>query len=123
MFSPAEQLLTILTDQSIYQTNGLCHDFCIDEYAFAITQGNSCWCSNYVPSKSTQDDVAACDSPCPAWPDEMCGGDNLFGYVSLINIQPSGTQGPSSSSSTSTSTSTTTTKVSHLSSCICLVFM
>lgn len=97
-------------NQSIYQTNGLCHDFCVDEYAFAITQGKSCWCSNYVPEKSTQDEVSSCDDPCPAWPEEMCGGPNLFGYVSLINIAPSGTQGPSSSSSTSTSTSTTETE-------------
>ncbi|RSL71583.1 hypothetical protein CEP54_001240 [Fusarium duplospermum] len=86
-------------NSSIYQTNGLCHDFCIDDYAFAITQDKLCWCSNYVPSKSTQEDTSKCDIPCPAWPSENCGGDGLYGYVSLGNVLPSGTQGPSSSSS------------------------
>ncbi|KAM0435935.1 hypothetical protein ACHAPT_002827 [Fusarium lateritium] len=86
-------------NSSIYQTNGLCHDFCIDEYAFAITQDKLCWCSNYVPSKSTQEDTSKCDIPCPAWPSENCGGDGLYGYVSLGNVLPSGTQGPSASSS------------------------
>ncbi|KAJ3522413.1 hypothetical protein NM208_g12870 [Fusarium decemcellulare] len=85
-------------NSSIYQTNGLCHDFCIDDYAFAITQDKLCWCSNYVPSKSTQEDTSKCDIPCPAWPSENCGGDGLYGYVSLGNILPSGTQGPSASS-------------------------
>ncbi|KAM5369693.1 hypothetical protein ACJZ2D_008840 [Fusarium nematophilum] len=93
-------------NQSIYQTNGLCHDFCIDDYAFAITQVNSCWCSNYVPSESTQDDVTACDIDCPAWPSEKCGGDGLYGYVSLGNVLPSGTRGPSSSATEAPSPTT-----------------
>lgn len=107
-------------NSSIYQTNGLCHDFCIDDYAYAITQDKLCWCSNYAPSKSSRSDNSKCDTPCPAWPDEVCGGDGLYGYVSLGNIEPSGTQGPSASStktkeeettstSTSTSESSTTT--------------
>ncbi|RSL77168.1 hypothetical protein CEP51_009299 [Fusarium floridanum] len=87
-------------NSSIYQTNGLCHDFCIDDYAFAITQDKLCWCSNYVPSKSSQVDTSDCDTPCPAWPSENCGGDGLYGYVSLGNVLPSGTQGPSSSKTT-----------------------
>ncbi|KAJ4326275.1 Cell wall integrity and stress response component 4 [Fusarium piperis] len=86
-------------NSSIYQTNGLCHDFCIDDYAFAITQDKLCWCSNYVPSQSTQEDTSKCDIPCPAWPSENCGGNGLYGYVALGNVLPSGTQGPSSSSS------------------------
>ncbi|KAH7143816.1 hypothetical protein EDB81DRAFT_507664 [Dactylonectria macrodidyma] len=92
---------------SIYQTNGLCHDFCIDDYAYAITQLNSCWCSNYAPAKSTQEDVSDCDTPCPAWPAEDCGGDGLYGYVSLGGVMPSGTQ-DASSSSTSEAQPTTT---------------
>ncbi|KAM5345278.1 hypothetical protein ACJ41O_011140 [Fusarium nematophilum] len=101
-------------NQSIYQTNGLCHDFCIDDYAFAITQVNSCWCSNYVPSESTQDDVTACDIDCPAWPSEKCGGDGLYGYVSLGNVLPSGTRGPSSSATETQAPSPTTAAISKV---------
>ncbi|CAM1503098.1 Fc.00g078740.m01.CDS01 [Cosmosporella sp. VM-42] len=91
---------------SIYQTNGLCHDFCIDDYAFAITQDNACWCSNYAPSKDTQKSVSDCNTPCPAWPSEDCGGDGVFGYVELDNVLPSGTQGASTSATDDTTTKT-----------------
>ncbi|KPM46051.1 hypothetical protein AK830_g458 [Neonectria ditissima] len=93
---------------SIYQTNGLCHDFCIDDYAFAITQDNSCWCSNYAPAKSEREDTSSCDTPCPAYPAEDCGGDGLYGYLSLGGVLPSGTQGGDSSSTTSESEETST---------------
>ncbi|KAF4583208.1 cell wall integrity and stress response component [Ophiocordyceps camponoti-floridani] len=81
---------------SIYQTNGLCHDFCLqNNQAYGITQGNSCWCSDYTPAKDTQVDKSKCDRPCPAYPDESCGGQGVFGYLALNNIMPSGTKGPS----------------------------
>ncbi|KAH6984770.1 hypothetical protein BKA56DRAFT_614487 [Ilyonectria sp. MPI-CAGE-AT-0026] len=82
---------------SIYQTNGLCYNFCVNDYAYAITQSNSCWCSNFAPAKSTQEDVSKCNTPCPAYPIEDCGGDGLFGYLSLGGVLPSGTQAASSS--------------------------
>lgn len=90
-------------DTSIYQSNGLCHDFCIDDYAYAITQDNSCWCSNYAPAKSTREDTDKCDTSCPGYPSEYCGGDDLYGYLSLGNVEPSGTQGASTSSTATVS--------------------
>ncbi|KAK7421751.1 Cell wall integrity and stress response component 4 [Neonectria magnoliae] len=98
---------------SIYQTNGLCHDFCIDDYAFAITQANSCWCSNYAPAKSEQESVSSCDTPCPAYPAEDCGGDGLYGYLSLGGVLPSGTQGADSSSTTEATTTAPISKVTE----------
>ncbi|RGP73670.1 cell wall integrity and stress response component [Fusarium longipes] len=86
------------SNYSIYQTNGLCHDHCFDDYAYAITQGKLCWCSNYAPAKSVQESDSKCDTPCPAWPDEVCGGDGVYGYVNLGNVKPSGSRGPSASS-------------------------
>nr|CEG02485.1 unnamed protein product [Fusarium pseudograminearum CS3427]CEG02926.1 unnamed protein product [Fusarium pseudograminearum CS3487] len=86
------------SNYSIYQTNGLCHDHCFDDYAYAITQGKLCWCSNYAPVKSVQDSKSKCNTPCPAWPKEVCGGDGVYGYVNLGNIEPSGSRGPSPSS-------------------------
>ncbi|KAF5020528.1 hypothetical protein F66182_7460 [Fusarium sp. NRRL 66182] len=98
---------------SIYQTNGLCHDWCFDDYAYAITQDKLCWCSNYAPSESSQEQNSRCDIPCPAWPDEKCGGDGLFGYVSLGNIAPSGTQGPSPSSTEAKPSTVAVSKVTE----------
>ncbi|KAL7795640.1 hypothetical protein V8C43DRAFT_28395 [Trichoderma afarasin] len=103
---------------SIYQTNGACGTFCTKkDYAFSITQQNSCWCSNYYPDKTTQVDVKECNDPCPAWPSENCGGPGLYGYILLNEVAPSGTktapptstptQSTTDSSSSSSSSSTT----------------
>ncbi|EWZ34558.1 cell wall integrity and stress response component [Fusarium oxysporum f. sp. raphani 54005] len=98
---------------SIYQTNGLCHDFCIDDWAFAITQDKLCWCSNYAPVKSTQEDNSKCDTPCPAWPDEVCGGNGVYGYVSLGKVEPSGSRGPSPSSTKAKPTTVAVSRVTE----------
>ncbi|CAH0054897.1 unnamed protein product [Clonostachys solani] len=90
---------------SIYQTNGLCKDFCTKDYAYAITQQQYCWCSNYTPSKSDQVDMDQCNINCPAYPDEKCGGKGVFGYVELDAHLPSGTRSSDSSSASSTSVS------------------
>ncbi|KAF2144072.1 uncharacterized protein K452DRAFT_152430 [Aplosporella prunicola CBS 121167] len=93
---------------SVYQTTGLCHDACVDKYAFAVIQGNACWCSNYVPAAQSSTD--SCDQTCPGYPSENCGStdNSLYGYIAL-NISPSGTIGASSSAATSTSTHKTST--------------
>ncbi|KAF4997887.1 hypothetical protein FGRMN_3526 [Fusarium graminum] len=97
------------SNRSIYQTNGLCHDHCVGDYAFAITQDKLCWCSNYAPVKSVQDNLNKCDHTCPAWPGEFCGGDGVYGYVEL-EIAPSGSRGPSPSSTKTQDEETTSTE-------------
>ncbi|KAM0187936.1 hypothetical protein ACHAPC_003887 [Botrytis cinerea] len=94
-------------NSSIYQSDGLCHDFCVDEYAFAVVQGSDCWCSNYVPGTTTSS--SDCDTPCPGYPDDTCGGDSLYGYMSLT-LSPSGTKGAATTSSISSTSSTSSTK-------------
>lgn len=89
------------TDQSIYQTNGLCHDFCFDDYAYAITQDEGCWCSNYTPDESVQEDDDECSTTCPAFPEEHCGGPDAFAYLELGLVAPSGTKGASPSATSS----------------------
>ncbi|KAL7812686.1 hypothetical protein V8C44DRAFT_67667 [Trichoderma aethiopicum] len=99
---------------SIYQTNGLCTHWCVQKnYAFAITQQNSCWCSNYYPDKASTVDVKECNVPCPAWPDEYCGGRGLYGYLALNEVAPSGTKtAPVSSSTPTESTASTSASTS-----------
>ncbi|KAG6036444.1 hypothetical protein E4U41_005716 [Claviceps citrina] len=93
---------------SIYQTNGLCQDHCTPlNYAYAITQVNGCWCSNYTPDKSTQVGLSECSSNCPGYPTEKCGGPGVFGYIILNGALPSGTKGGSIPSSTESTPSVT----------------
>ncbi|KAJ2993132.1 hypothetical protein NUW58_g1938 [Xylaria curta] len=100
---------TTPTNSSIWQSNGLCHDFCVNQtFAFAIVQHHECWCSNYVPAKADQVDTGKCSDTCPGWKYETCGADDLYGYIAL-GLAPSGTAGGSPTSSTSTDANTKTT--------------
>ncbi|KAI0965224.1 hypothetical protein F4678DRAFT_476785 [Xylaria arbuscula] len=97
------------TNSSIYQSNGLCHDFCVDQsYAFAILQEHDCWCSDYVPAVSSQVDTDECDDSCPGWMPDTCGAKGLYGYIAL-DTDPSGTADGGSSSATSTSAAQSST--------------
>lgn len=82
---------------SIYQSNGKCFDACVQNYAFAIVQYQKCWCSNYIPARTTS--TGSCNQDCPGYPDEQCGSSSagLFGYIALSK-SPSGTLGASSNS-------------------------
>jgi len=87
-----------------FQSNGLCYDHCNGgSFAFAILQGQACWCSDYVPETTTD----GCDDPCPGYPPEKCGNtdQNLYAYMALPN-KPSGTMGADSTTSTKTSVTT-----------------
>ncbi|KAF2497675.1 hypothetical protein BU16DRAFT_320971 [Lophium mytilinum] len=93
-----------------WQSNGWCHDQCVSSYAFAVVQGNNCWCSNYVPADTTS--VDDCNVNCPGFPAEQCGNaaDGLFGYIALNN-KPSGTLGAAVSTSSSTSAMVSTSQL------------
>lgn len=84
-----------------YQSNGLCHDTCVNLYAFAVVQGSSCWCSNYTPAQTLS--TGSCSEPCPGYPAEKCGAPaaGLFGYLAL-DRSPSGTVGLATTSPSST---------------------
>ncbi|KAI0459636.1 hypothetical protein F5B21DRAFT_499317 [Xylaria acuta] len=100
------------TNSSIWQSNGLCHDYCVDKsFAFAILQQHDCWCSDYIPTMSSQVDTGGCSDPCPGWKEDTCGGDNLYGYIAL-GLTPSGTADSSPTSTPTGQTSTTTVETS-----------
>ncbi|KAI3318376.1 hypothetical protein HD806DRAFT_549226 [Xylariaceae sp. AK1471] len=100
------------TNSSIWQSDGLCHDFCVGKkFALAIVQAHDCWCSDYIPNTSAQVDVGKCSNTCPGWMPDTCGGDGVYGYI-LLDKQPSGTADASSSTTptpTDSTTKTTTT--------------
>ncbi|KAH7386370.1 hypothetical protein BKA64DRAFT_711598 [Cadophora sp. MPI-SDFR-AT-0126] len=109
---------------SIYQSNSLCFNYCNGitdlntvQYAFAVVQWQTCWCTDYAPSSTT----TGCTLDCPGWQEEKCGNTDpsVYGYISLPSL-PSGTRGPSaattSSSSQNTDPTTTTRRSSSTSS-------
>ncbi|KAF1925742.1 uncharacterized protein M421DRAFT_7755 [Didymella exigua CBS 183.55] len=87
-----------------YQSNGECTDHCkaSGTWAFAVIQYTDCWCSNYIPSTTT--DISDCQKDCPGYPAEKCGDKDAGLYIYIeMSGQPSGTAGGSQSSSTSSS--------------------
>ncbi|POS80541.1 hypothetical protein DHEL01_v201078 [Diaporthe helianthi] len=94
------------SESSIYQSQGLCYGTCKDGgYAFAVLQNSECWCSNLVPSSDDQTSTSNCESSCPGYPTDFCGGDGTYGYIAL-GPEPSGTAGGSSKTTSSTSKTT-----------------
>jgi cell wall integrity and stress response component len=103
--------LTISAVRSVYQSNGACQDTCSSKYAFAVIQGQNCWCSNYAPGYSVN--TLNCRDPCPGYPIEWCGSSSsgLYAYFQLT-LSPSGTSARSSARLPAQSSSTPETSVS-----------
>ncbi|KAK6085488.1 hypothetical protein SCUP515_00595 [Seiridium cupressi] len=95
-------------NSSTYQSDGLCYDFCGSDYAFAIVQEKNCWCSNYAPASSLQVDTSECNSACPGYPADTCGGSGLYGYMQLSK-SPLGTQGADTTTAAAATTTTQAT--------------
>ncbi|KAK2756564.1 hypothetical protein FQN54_005457 [Arachnomyces sp. PD_36] len=78
----------VVTDR--FQSNGACYETCVAKYAFAVLQGKSCWCSNYIPAAKKP--AGSCNENCPGYPSDKCGStsDGLFAYFAL-DERPSGT--------------------------------
>ncbi|KAI5777690.1 hypothetical protein EDC01DRAFT_623737, partial [Geopyxis carbonaria] len=93
-----------------FQSYGYCTEKCRSSYAFAILQGDSCWCSNYAPGS---DSGTGCDESCPGYPANKCGNTEkaLYAYLSLTK-SPSGTMSSSTESTKETTTKPTTTSTS-----------
>lgn len=103
--------LTGTTVRSLYQSNGACQDTCSSKYAFAVIQGQNCWCSNYAPGYSVN--TLSCRDPCPGYPIEWCGSSSsgLYAYFQLT-LSPSGTSARSPARPAAKSSSTPDTSVS-----------
>lgn len=85
-------------DDTPKMSNGYCVDTCKSEYAYAITQGEKCWCSNYAPAEDVTVSLGQCNQGCPSYPLEPCGGSGVFSFMRLRN-PVSGTKGAVSSPS------------------------
>lgn len=85
-----------------FQSHGACSKTCRSDYAFAVIQGFSCWCSDYIPADTTS--TEDCSDTCPGFGTESCGSTSkdLYVYLPLVK-PPSGTQGAASSTAESSS--------------------
>ncbi|KAH3673367.1 hypothetical protein WICMUC_003686 [Wickerhamomyces mucosus] len=91
-----------LVISSIFQSNGLCHDKCLEEdYGLAILSGKDCYCSNEIPSEVV--DTNDCYISCPGYLSDYCGGNDYFAYIVLNqNIISSSGEDESTSETMST---------------------
>ena len=101
--TPIVLTTALSTDTSDFQSDGLCFGFCAADWAFAVVQGKLCWCSDYIPDQGDQVGTGQCSNPCPGYPTDVCGGNNLFGYMALKK-SPSGTSGSNNAGGGSSST-------------------
>ncbi|KAL2891569.1 putative ER membrane protein Wsc4 [Ceratocystis lukuohia] len=105
---------------SMYQTQGLCTNWCREEdssNAYAIVQYQYCWCSTVAPGSDSIVDNSDCNTQCPGYT-EWCGSksDHLYGYMEIGPLPVSTMDASTSSTSTSSSTSSTTSSTSTSSS-------
>ncbi|KAK3324614.1 hypothetical protein B0T19DRAFT_233735 [Cercophora scortea] len=98
-----------------WQSEGRCFGNCTDlGYALAVVQARNCWCTNLIPNTANQEKVSLCSDPCPGYPDDVCGGDGLYGYLDT-GKKAAGTATPMSadtSSATAAPSSSPTAQVS-----------
>ncbi|KAK4248118.1 hypothetical protein C7999DRAFT_40643 [Corynascus novoguineensis] len=81
-----------------WQSDGRCYGNCTDlNYALAIVQNKNCWCSNLLPNRADRKPLSDCESPCPGYPSDYCGGNGVYGYMYAGGGTPSGTAAPGGS--------------------------
>lgn len=93
-------------------SSGSCREYCLDkEFNLIALNGQNCYCGMAIPESDTMVNDNKCNYPCPAYPEEACGGIGEPSYYSIFNIgltvdPPVYHEKSSSSSSSSTSEST-----------------
>ncbi|PYH48045.1 uncharacterized protein BP01DRAFT_389353 [Aspergillus saccharolyticus JOP 1030-1] len=67
---------------SPYQTRGMCQSLCEKENGyFMALQDESCWCGSQPPSFGSMG--GTCNTPCPGYPTDTCGGDGTYSVWEL----------------------------------------
>ncbi|KAJ0349307.1 hypothetical protein COL26b_002516 [Colletotrichum chrysophilum] len=84
-------------------------------FAFAIVQYQSCWCSDVAPAASSEADVEdKCNDICPGYDTEKCGSrPNWYGYIQLSKTPTSTAGGDAATTSAAAASTTQTTTTSR----------
>lgn len=86
----------------MYQSRGYCENECSGYKYAALTNGNSCLCSNTL---GTLEDDSKCSLSCSGYPSDNCGGDGYYAVYSLNSDASISSSLVSLSATTKTSTS------------------
>ncbi|KAJ5623079.1 hypothetical protein N7490_011684 [Penicillium lividum] len=91
--------------QYTFQSQAFCLNQCTEAgfHIAALKDGVTCGCSNTIPLSSAMVDDDKCDQYCAGWPEDNCGGINVYTVLTTGEYH-----GTSDSSSNSNSNSNTT---------------
>ncbi|KAJ5639568.1 uncharacterized protein N7484_007430 [Penicillium longicatenatum] len=66
--------------QYTFQSHGFCLNQCTEAgfHIAALKDGITCGCSNTIPLSSAKLDDDKCDQYCAGWPEDNCGGINVY---------------------------------------------
>ncbi|KAL3489231.1 hypothetical protein BJX62DRAFT_239315 [Aspergillus germanicus] len=94
----------------VFQSIGHCTNACIESgYRYVAVQGEDCWCGKSLPST---DDVVSddqCDTVCPGYVGDVCGGEDAWSVYEIGELEPSAWLSSLTDSTTSTATQSTIT--------------
>ncbi|KAL2786473.1 hypothetical protein BJX66DRAFT_312776 [Aspergillus keveii] len=97
----------------VFQSIGHCTNACTESgYRFVAVQGEDCWCGKSLPSI---DDVISddkCDTECPGYVGDVCGGEDAWSVYEIGELEPSAWLSSLTDSTTSTATRQSTITVS-----------
>ncbi|RBR05150.1 hypothetical protein FVER53590_08883 [Fusarium verticillioides] len=96
-----------------FNSVGSCADYCEEQNkTVAILKGVECICADIYPDKSAKVDDDKCDTPCPGYAKDACGGKDAYSVFNLgVNLLPGNEGDKRSSGSTAKSTGSTKTAV------------
>ncbi|KAI5297956.1 hypothetical protein KEM56_004411, partial [Ascosphaera pollenicola] len=103
-----------LTSKGSYQwqSAGYCVKECKSYAVMAMKAGSECYCADELPPSSDKTDDSDCDTGCNGFPDDDCGGDDVYSFYYTGNKKPkvqSDTSTSTTAASSTTQASTTTT--------------
>ncbi|KAM0350657.1 hypothetical protein ACHAPU_003144 [Fusarium lateritium] len=95
-----------------FNTAGMCTQYCKSkEMNVSFLQNKSCFCSLTYPVKAAMVRDDQCDTPCPGYPAEACGGKDAFSvYNNGIELNPGSDNGGDEGEISTTSASAASTK-------------
>lgn len=106
-----------------FASSGTCAEKCAETKSLVvILQADKCYCTDTYPARSSRvDDDDQCDTPCPGYSLEACGGENTYsvynaGVEVAVKYDDGDASSSSSSASSSASASTTSSAVASTAS-------
>ncbi|KAF7156444.1 hypothetical protein CNMCM5623_010114 [Aspergillus felis] len=88
-----------LAGSSVFMSRGMCKSKCEKNAVFAV-QGTDCYCGSSLPPSSAKVSSDKCDTPCPGYPTDYCGGSKSWTVMYDTRLIAEGNDDSSSTSLT-----------------------